>query len=156
MVEIIAFLREIGFEVNVGEILESTFLPGIRIEAGALRVDPARLLYPGDLLHEAGHLALMEPERRAATTADAGDCGGEEMAAIAWSYAAALHIGLDPQVVFHPDGYREGAQSILDAFRAGQYIGLPVLQWRGLALDQRSAAELGLPPFPKMIRWMRE
>ena len=156
MVEIIAFLREIGFEVNVGEILESTFLPGIRIEAGALRVDPARLLYPGDLLHEAGHLALMDPARRAQTNGDVGADGGEEVGAIAWSYAAALHIGLEPRVVFHADGYKGGADSIAENFAAGQYIGIPMLQWKGLTLDRRQAAVNGIPAYPHMLRWLCE
>ena len=41
----------------------------------------------------------------------AGEDAGEEMGAIAWSYAAALHIGLDPRVVFHEDGYKGAANS---------------------------------------------
>jgi hypothetical protein len=36
---------------------------------------------------------------------------GEEMAAIAWSYAACVHLGLEPTVVFHSDGYKGGSES---------------------------------------------
>ena len=39
--------------------------------------------YPGDMLHEAGHLAVVPPERRLEMDKHAGDDGGEEMAAIA-------------------------------------------------------------------------
>ena len=40
------------------------FLPGIRLEQGALLVDESQLTYPGDLLHEAGHIAMTPPELR--------------------------------------------------------------------------------------------
>ena len=33
--------------------------------------------------------------------------------AIAWSYAAALEIGIPPEIVFHPDGYRGASESML-------------------------------------------
>ena len=56
---IICFLRDIGIAVCEAEVPEGSFLPGIRIERGGLRVDRARLRWPGDLLHEAGHLAVV-------------------------------------------------------------------------------------------------
>ena len=154
--EILEFLETIGLPVRRAPIEGPTFLPGIRIEAGGLLVDPVALRYPGDLLHEAGHLALMEPARRLSVSGDAGGDGGEELGAIAWSYAAAVHIGLDPRVVFHCEGYRGGADSIVENLLAGRYIGLPILQWTGLALDERQAREQGLPAYPHMLRWLRE
>ena len=70
----------------------------------------------------------------------------EEVGAIAWSYAAALHLRLDPAVVFHAHGYRGGSESILENFREGRYIGVPFLRWIGLADDS----------YPRMARWLRE
>ncbi|HXK01459.1 MAG TPA: hypothetical protein VMS37_03590 [Verrucomicrobiae bacterium] len=156
MREILAFLGSIGLPYRTGAVNGKTFVPGIQIESGVLVIDPAQLLYPGDLLHEAGHLALMEPARRAATSGDAGSDGGEEIGAIAWSYAAALHIGIDPRIVFHDAGYRGNSVTIVENFRAGLYIGVPMLQWKGLALDERRARDLGLPPYPYMLRWLCE
>src|SRR5258708_1523489 len=60
---VLDFLRGIGLAVSIGEIEGPTVLPGIRVVAGGLVVDPARLKHPGDLLHEAGHLAVMPAER---------------------------------------------------------------------------------------------
>jgi hypothetical protein len=154
--QILSFLKEIGLEVRLAEIEGPTILPGIHVESGVLKVDRARLLYPGDLLHEAGHLAMLDSQTRAVSTGDCGPSGGEEMAAIAWSYAAALHLGIDPRAVFHPDGYKGMAEGILSGFAEGNYIGLPMLQWRGLAMDARRAAEAGVQPFPHMLRWLRE
>jgi hypothetical protein len=152
---IAAFLCEIGLPVEIGEIRQPTFLPGIHAESGILRVDPAKLSWPGDLLHEAGHLALLTERQRQQVAGNVGDDGGDEVGAIAWSYAAALHLGLDPSVVFHEHGYHGGGQSLLENFAAGRYIGLPMLQWRGLTLDEKNASALGVKPYPHMLRWLR-
>ena len=149
------FLRSIGLDVAIGEYDGQGAVPGIRIEQGTLVVDESRLRFPGDLLHEAGHLAVVEPTRRATTTGDAASDGGEEMAAIAWSYAAALHLGVDPSCVFHPDGYRGGSAAIVDNFAQGRYFGVPLLEWFGLTYDKQQARVRGTAPYPAMRRWLR-
>ncbi len=154
--KIVEFFSEIGVEARAGEVAEETFVPGIEVRAGALVFDEARLSYPGDLLHEAGHLAVMTPEERAKANATVDTGPGEEMAAIAWSYAAALHIGIDPAVVFHPHGYKGGSQAILENFAERRYFAVPLLQWFGLAAEDKKAAELGTELYPKMIKWLRD
>jgi len=151
---IISFLLEIGLEVKRGEIQQTTFLPGIAIDCGALIVDESKLLYPGDLLHEAGHLAVIPAERRRQKRNDVGKKAAEEMMAIAWSYAALVHLGLEPSVVFHADGYRGGSQALIENFTQGRYIGVPMLQWIGLTADEKRAPEMGIDPYPDMIAWL--
>ena len=153
---IAAFLTEIGLTVKAGEIHAPTFLPGICLDHGALLVDEAQLAYPGDLLHEAGHLAVMPPSRRRQAHLDAGKQAAEEMMAIAWSYAALVHLKLEPAVVFHPAGYRDGSQALIDNFSHGRYIGVPVLQWLGMTADDGRAKELNVAPYPAMIKWLRD
>ncbi len=119
--QIISFLIEIGLEVRRGEIQQTTFLPGIAMDCGALIVDESKLLYPGDLLHEAGHLAVIPAERRKQKRNYVGKKAAEEMMAIAWSYAALVHLGLEPNVVFHADGYRGGSQALIENFTQGRY-----------------------------------
>ena len=136
---ITGFLVIIGLPVSFAAGLEHAFLPGIAIQNGTLMIDEAKLLYPGDLLHEAGRLAMLPPSQRAhagGNMADSNiqDDGGLEMAAIAWSYAAALHLGIPPAVVFHEAGYRGGSKAILENFAAGRYIGVPM--WSGQASRQ--------------------
>lgn len=150
---IVAFLQSIGLTVRAGTLTEPNFLPGIRLEASGLIVDPAQLRFPGDLLHEAGHLAVATPERRSTISGDAGPDAAEEMMAIGWSYAAVMHLNLDPTVVFHADGYRGGAAGLIDNFNQGYYIGVPMLQWVGMTLDKARAEEAGVPPYPHMLRW---
>jgi hypothetical protein len=66
------------------------------------------------------------------------------MAAIAWSYAAARRLGVAPDIVFHPQGYKGGAAALVENFTAGRYIGVPLLQWWGMALEPRLAEAQGV------------
>jgi hypothetical protein len=151
---IVEWLREIGLTVRIAELGSGTFLPGVTLEPGGLIVDPARLLYPGDLLHEAGHLATMLPAQRAASGSNAGSDMGDEIAAQTWSYAAAVHLGLAPEIVFHPAGYKGAAKTLIETYRDGK-AGVPLLQWMGLTLDSTRAAAASVRPYPHMIRWLR-
>ena len=152
---IIQFLQDIGLTVQIGQIDEETFVPGIEIDHGTLLVDEAKLTYPGDLLHEAGHLAVKSRDERQQVHLDAGNDAAEEMSAIAWSYAALVHLHLPPEVVFHSDGYRGGSQSLIENFTQGHTFGVPMLQLFGMTADRRQAAELGIEPYPHMLQWLR-
>jgi hypothetical protein len=153
--QIARFLADIGIVVRAGEIRAQTFLPGILIDRGAIVIDEARLTYPGDLLHEAGHVALMPPADRATAGPDISEDGGFEMAATAWSYAAAIHLGLDLRILFHDGGYRGNSPAIIENFRAGRYFGVPVLEWLDMTVGPKKAMEMGVAPYPNMLRWLR-
>ncbi len=129
-------------------------MPGLTIDHGTLVVDRSRLQHPGDLLHEAGHLAVIPADERAQLVGNAGPDPAREMMAIAWSYAALRHLRLDPAVVFHEGGYRGGSGSLIENFSAGRYIGVPVLQWLGMTAEGTRAVELGIKPYPKMLKWL--
>ena len=142
----VSFLEGIGLSVRTGEIAGQCFLPGVTIEGGVLVIDEEHLLYPGDLLHEAGHLAVLPPEARSEIYSDAGADAGFEMGAIAWSYAAARHLGIDPAIVFHDAGYKGNSTALLENFAAARYIGVPILEWVGLTTAKT---------YPTMGRWLR-
>lgn len=152
---IVAWLRQIGLTVRFAPLDADTFLPGVTLEPGGLIVDPERLLYPGDLLHEAGHLAVMPPAQRASTGSNVGSEMGDEIAAQTWSYAAAVHLGLPPETVFHSAGYKGAAKTLIQVYGDGS-AGVPLLQWMGLTLDPARGAANSMPPYPHMIRWLRE
>jgi hypothetical protein len=80
---------------------------------------------------------------------------GDEISAQAWSYAAAVHLGLAPEIVFHAAGYKGSSENLIEIYRGGN-AGVPLLQWMGLTLDRKRAAEAGAEPFPHMLRWLRE
>lgn len=152
---IVTFIRGIGLEVRAGRVEDGTVLPGITVDQGVLVYDPSRLQFPGDLLHEAGHLAVKPPAERTRTGANMGGDPAEEMMAISWSYAAILHLQLLPETVFHAAGYKGGSQSLLENFAAGRFLALPMLQWVGMACDEKRARETGAAPFPQMKQWLR-
>ena len=153
--QIAIFLRNIGLEIEQRTLDSSTFLPGLALENGRIIVDEAKMLYPGDILHEAGHLAITPASERHLCGGNLAVGGGEEMGAICWSYAAALHLGIDPAVVFHPHGYKDGSDSLLENFREGRYLAVPLLQWMGMSYEAKQAAEHRCTPYPHMIRWLR-
>ncbi|MFK7933661.1 MAG: hypothetical protein AB8G22_09125, partial [Saprospiraceae bacterium] len=62
--KITRFLTTIGLEVKEHPITGTTFLPGLKIVAGRLWVDTEQLRHVGDVLHEAGHIALEPPAVR--------------------------------------------------------------------------------------------
>lgn len=149
---IVAFLDRIGIE-TIAEPLQDTFLPGLTVRKGALVYDPA-IPYPGDLLHEAGHIAVTEPALRP-TLDTVSDNQAEEMAAMAWSYAAAIEIGIDPAIVFHDGGYRGASDNLREAFDTGWSLGTPMLQYYDMTGLPKDAERIGLPTYPRMARWLR-
>ena len=162
---ILDFLRGIGLPISESSVAEGSFLPGIAVQMGGLVVDRATLRHPGDLLHEAAHLAVMPPAARATACGVVEGDGGDEMASIAWSWAALVAIRLPPEVVFHPEGYRGGSASIVEDFGEGRYFGVPLLAWWGMTDDpdqRRRARAAGVSPddderfvFPAMRHWLR-
>lgn len=156
------FIESIGIPVVFDTITEKTFVPGILINKGRLVVDQDQFFYPGDLLHEAGHMAVAIPEERRVMHGDVGDAGerskseGEEMMAIAWSYAACVHLRIDPAVVFHPDGYKGSSDWYIEQYTSGNPLYLPLLQWAGFCYDETNAEKNGVKPFPEMVKWLRD
>ena len=153
---IAGFLNDIGLRVVAGEVPDDTFLPGILVNGASLVVDEAKLKYPGDLLHEAGHLAVVTPEQRKALYNDVSKNAGEELAALAWSWAALQHLQLPPEEVFHPHGYKGESAWLIEVFSSGADIGVPLLQYMGMTTERKKGAGPDAVTFPNMSKWLRE
>jgi hypothetical protein len=155
----VSFLRDIGIPVHFRPITADCFLPGISIVNGEIVVDMDKLKYPGDILHEAGHIAVVPAKDRSTlneqTIIQREQREAEEMMVIAWSYAACVYLGIDASFVFHSEGYKGGGSSIADNFKNGNYFGVPMLQWVGMALEKKNEAEPGKPVYPVMMQWLR-
>ncbi len=158
--KMVDFIREVGIEVIEKPFNEETFIPGIYIEKGKLLVDEEKLLYPGDLLHEAGHIAMVPSHLRCYATGNVGkidEIGNSyEIEAIAWSWAAVVALGIDPEILFHNKGYSGAAPGLLFNFRMGVYIGIKDIVDAGMAYTNNRAAELDAEPFPVMQKWLRD
>jgi glyoxylase-like metal-dependent hydrolase (beta-lactamase superfamily II) len=153
VVRMAAFLQEIGISLLAASSLLETNFPGLDIQYGAVLVDESRVVYVGDILHEAGHVAMTRAEARNALRL--APTGGEELSALAWSYAAALHLDLDPDTVFYPSSYLNNGAVLVESFAQGKYVGLPLMQAFGMTAEPKNAAARGVPPFPHMLRWLR-
>lgn len=148
--KIIHFLHSIQIPVVEATLSKDTFLPRISIKGDTILIDSEDLKYPGDLLHEAGHIAVTEKQLRPLIGTKKMDpnwpSAGDEIATILWSYAAARHLDLDLHVVFHSGGYKEDNQWIIDEFNNQTYTGLPLLEWMSLCTKEE---------FPVMKKWLR-
>jgi len=157
---VLHFLKEIGIQIIEKKLDTSTFLPGLALGQNCIYVDFDKLKYPGDLLHEAGHLAVTDGETRkkidTGITNEEWPTQGEEIAAILWSYAAVTYLNLDPSFVFHSNGYKGNSEWFISNFSNGNYIGLPFLEWAGLALNEKRAQLENKEAFPVMQKWIRD
>lgn len=142
----IAFLRRIGIPVERQTLRDDTLLPGLDVRRGVMMIDPQIAVWPGDLLHEAGHIAVTDPSERASRETIPVD-GGEEMAAIAWSVAAASASNMPLEVLFHDAGYKGGSQALIAAFAGRDGPGVPLLTCWGMTDPAQG--------FPAMSRWLR-
>lgn len=154
---LVNFITEIGLSVTFALEEEPGFLPGVRIKNGGLSIDPDQLLYPGDILHEAGHLATLPEHIRRDLDGQLPDTDmhqGAELMTLAWSYAATLYLKIPASVVFHEHGYKGDAKHLIDNFEQGIFIGLPMLQYQEMAYDEKRAEQLNVQPFPHVVNWL--
>ncbi|MBL4707706.1 MAG: hypothetical protein JKY48_04625, partial [Flavobacteriales bacterium] len=118
--KILSFLANINVNVVEKELNGDCFLPGLALQEGVVLLDRKKLKYPGDLLHEAGHLAVTPEEERKWIGTDKMDISwpsdGDEIAAVLWSYAALRHLEIPAKVVFHPNGYKNESEWLIDQF----------------------------------------
>ena len=158
--KIARFLNEIGIQTVPAKLSSQTFLPGVLVAGGKLMVDEERLAFPGDLLHEAGHLAVAPGELRDKLSDEVivpgVNPGVVETQAILWSYAASVHLGIDPRIVFHEGGYKGKSENLLFNFSLGVYAGLNCLEAVGIAFSESRARELGIEPFLVMQKWLSD
>ncbi len=151
--KMVSFINEIGIPCKENNLSDDTFLPGLDISDGVLYYDAAKMKYPGDLLHEAGHIAVLNAEDRKTVSGPDKingdlDAGAAEMGAIAWSWAALKHLDLPEEVVFHENGYKGGSESLVSSFRIGSGVGYPILRWLRMTDDNGQN-------FPAMCAWLR-
>lgn len=157
---ILAFLDGIGLPPIETTLDEGVFLPGLRIDAGRLLFDRVRLRWPGDLLHEAGHLAVMPARLRGTLSDDVAAAAAVphagEVEATAWAYAATVHLGLPASVLFHEGGYRGHSAAMALGYELGVYPGAHGLAQAGMTCVGAQAQAAGVAPYPRMQRWLRE
>lgn len=157
---IAAFLCSIGLPPVEMALSCTASLPGVAIDSGRLVYDRQRLLWAGDLLHESGHIAVTPASLRPSLAArlDEGALAPHagEVEATAWAYAATVALGLAPTVLFHEGGYGGASERLAFTYAHGVYPGAAGLAAAGMTLLGDAARARGIPPYPHMIRWLRD
>ncbi len=177
------FVRGLGIGCAIGAVPDDSFLPGVAIAAGELVYDEATLGSPGDLLHEAGHIALVPARFRplldddvdaaiACLAAGAAPDGiapaseveremlaKTEIMAIAWSYAAARGTDTLLDCVFWPGTYRmpagQSPEALVQQLELGFFPGIQWLARFGFCAAPPPFGDPAEPaPFPQMKRWL--
>lgn len=170
-----AFLVSIGINVRV-ERGASGFLNHMRIEGTNLIVDGDDAALVGDMLHEAGHIAVIPSLYRDRLPANVDDAmsimsqyftdhpncmawpedpiaraimQSGEQEAIAWSYAAAHHLGIDTTVPFSK-GFDGNGLETHTLLALGCHPGIHGLFHSGMTELPRLGSG-----FPAMKRWMQ-
>lgn len=160
IIKITTFLKEIGISIIEEELPNDTFLPGLSLSNKGILVDFKKLLYPGDILHEAGHIAVTTAKERKLIGTEKmpkeWPTQGDEIGAMLWSFAAARYLKMPLEVVFHSNGYKGSYNWLINSYNSNIYIGLPFLEWCGLTLSQEKAEKQNEKPFPHMIKWLRD
>jgi len=153
------FLRTIGIPVHEREVGDGAFLPGVRVRGGEIEFERARLRWPGDLLHEAGHIAVTAAAQRSQLPdlldGHPIDAPGGEIEATAWAWAALVALGLPAAVLFHEGGYHGRSDSLAMTYGLGVYPGSAGLAAAGLTRLGADAQASGVAPYPHMLRWLR-
>ena len=147
------FVESIGIQTQACPITCKTLFPGLDVYRGAVLIDEDQLIRPGNILHEAGHIAVHDPARR--FNEKFSPSRGEELSALAWSYAAVVYLGLESELVFYPGSFKGWDTVLIENFARGTYVGVPLLQRYGMSYEPRMAQERGVAPFPHMVRWVR-
>ncbi len=144
---ITGFIRSLGIEVAERPLRRATRVPGIDILRGTLVADERRMCKPADLLHEAAHIALTPSAGRPALDGWVDGTPAQEVQAIAWTWAAAVHLGIAPVDVFHDEVLSGNGPTLRANFSTGHYVGVPGLQ--RLRMTHQSI-------YPRMTRWIAD
>ncbi|MGZ8828760.1 MAG: hypothetical protein ACXW2Q_00120, partial [Thermoanaerobaculia bacterium] len=78
-----------------------------------------------------------------------------EFTAIAWTWAASRHLDIEPADTFHEEVISGNGPTLLENFSTGRFVGVPMLQYWGLAVEAKNAASQGVDAYPHMLRWLR-
>lgn len=163
-----AFLDAIGIP-TLARAGAKGFLDAIDIVDGTLHYDPQGVR-SSDLLHEAGHLAVIPSEWRGRANGDLDIVFKEmcedafsrfevdspelravmqsgEAEATAWSYAAGVAIGLDPDDIIHPDDYDGEGETVRLQLSFSSHFGVHGLRHGGMIESVRT--------YPAMLRWLQ-
>jgi hypothetical protein len=156
LTELITFLDSVGIQARSGSVDITTPFSGVLIDHGTLVLDEDQLMNVGDALHEAAHIAVAPVSRRPKDFGWISAHNHEELATIAWCWAAVCHLSLPAKHIFASDAFRQaGGITITKLARQHDCPGVVYLAQWGMTIERRRHAVLRGLTFPRMISWVR-
>ena len=180
LLKTVDFLNKIGLNTvfeNNNSVFNKTFIKNVSIIDGTLFINKKTKI--SDLLHEAGHLAVLHPDYRKlinnnltsilqkmATEIDTakqenekyGYC--EEVCATAWAGAVGFYLKLKDNDIINKKQYQNGGADILCSLKNNCYIGIKQLQYAGFCVQYEPAKRLtqfaDLPVYPQLKKWLQD
>lgn len=171
--QVVYELNEIGIRSVFG-VPNDCFINGVAIKNGELIVD--RSCSISNLLHEAGHLAVLPKEYRKQASGDLGDvlrkmyreidCSKEEnrrymqcedAEATAWAYAFGVRCGVPFDLIIDDDQYDGTGRDVLESLALGSGFGVKGLArmgWCASSIIHSKAS--GLPMYPNLVKWIND
>jgi hypothetical protein len=171
--KVVTFLNSIGIRTVPGKIPVTSFLPTIRIRRGTLFYGQKALA--ADLLHEAGHIAIVPKKYRLLCNGDmeksvsriweiackAGETHdpdapiaraimqASECEAIAWSWAAGQHLGLREEAIItnYKHHFNGEGREIRTCLKMRCHFGINGLRAAGMIESVKT--------FPQMTHWVQ-
>ncbi len=180
--KVVRFLCDIGIQCTIQEE-SGGFLNLIRIENGTLIIDPKAPIH--DILHEAGHLAIVPNRWRHLMNGNVGN-GQREMLrlleemdlhpddplsratmatseneAIAWSWSAGVYLRLKPTQIIQdtddPKVFSGQAWAVRQQLEWGDSLGSHGLAYAGwCATNKTIGRHRSLPVYPELKHWTQE
>lgn len=170
------FLNGIGLPISVVPGA-TAFLELIRVVEGRLEIDPACSV--SNVLHEAGHLAIMPSQFRHLMTGDLDEgtrlmfdeinkmglepdhplsraaMQASESEATAWAWAVGEHLEIPPEVIILDSDYEKDGAGVRFMLMARQYLGIHGLMHAGFCVA-RANSRRNLPVYPKLAYWLQQ
>lgn len=170
------WLNGIGLRCHI-KVKAHGFFPGVRIVNGGLHVTESAHI--SDVLHEAGHLAILPGRLRHLTGKNVDDGiakmmplidfsdpeSGEARAivqagdseATAWAWAAGLHLRIQVETIIRGADYQGNGANERLRLSFCDHIGIHGLSAAGFCVVKRGPLEAirGLPAYPKMAKWVQ-
>jgi hypothetical protein len=169
------FLQSIGIPAHLVPGSQG-FIDHIRIKQGSLEVDPTCPV--SNLLHEAGHLAVVPQRFRTLMDGNLDDSfavmfeqlhsldlppddalvtaclQSSECEATAWAWAAGEHLGIPPKVRILDEEYAGDGETVRLQLMARAYFGINGLAHAGFCVT-RARPGVTLPAYPKLAYWLQ-
>jgi len=170
------WLRSIGLKVAFSPDPLEGFLPNVLISDGGLVYDAS--CHVSDLLHDAGHLAIIPacvrgmiqgqnvdewipaiverfpfPDRHPDHPFSRALLNADDCAVTAWAWAAGRHLGLSDVEILH-HGYQDDVESVRAMLTANAYCGIHSLAHAGFCAT--SARHPTLPKYPQLRMWLQD